>query len=427
MRAFTMRCVAAILAGAIVLSSGAAGLARAHAEAPATTYTISIDKAMWEKWGFQYPATYVFRVSAVSPEAKAERRDGPSGEWTPLAVRTADDLFSGIECVRWDAAQGRAYVSVGFHTANTIELRLAGVGSAEFDSTAAYYDHRKAAYTLSNDNWGRLATANPGAAWQGPTNDASDKYQAAVHVCRGFHLPLSIAINSHMAGGPAMWQRMQEELHPGELAWEPAIHTRTHPCSVHAYEADGYQAQILGCRDDILKNLSNIPYGQHVFEYILPCGYHDDRLAATAAREFLFLRPYNGHDNPASTVFAAWNGKYGYFDGAGYETKSYDSVLQRRRPQGRYYAHDVALLNAAFDAVYEKEGIFYAMWHSDRYENSVIHDPRPGVDGTAGSTLIQHLAYVANRKDVWYVANGWLYSYRYVADHARVAAGRDER
>jgi S-adenosylmethionine synthetase len=29
---------------------------------------------------------------------------------------------------------------------------------------------------------------------------------------------------------------------------------------------------------------------------------------------------------------------------------------------------------------------------------------------------------VANRKDVWYVANGWLYSYRYVAENV-IAAG----
>jgi len=39
-----------------------------------------------------------------------------------------------------------------------------------------------------------------------------------------------------------------------------------------------------------------------------------------------------------------------------------------------------------------------------------------------GSTLVQHLAHVANRKDVWYVANGWLYSYRYVAENAQVRA-----
>jgi hypothetical protein len=35
----------------------------------------------------------------------------------------------------------------------------------------------------------------------------------------------------------------------------------------------------------------------------------------------------------------------------------------------------------------------------------------------------QHLAHVANRQNVWYVANGWMYSYRYVAERARVTPG----
>ena len=60
------------------------------------------------------------------------------------------------------------------------------------------------------------------------------------------------------------------------------------------------------------------------------------------------------------------------------------------------------------------------MWHPDRYRNSVIHDPRPPVEGAEGSSLIQHLAHVARRPDVWYVPNGWLYCYRYVAEHAQV-------
>lgn len=60
------------------------------------------------------------------------------------------------------------------------------------------------------------------------------------------------------------------------------------------------------------------------------------------------------------------------------------------------------------------------MWHPDRYSNSVIHDPRPPVEGVQGSSLIQHLAHVAHRKDVWYVANGWLHCYRYVAENAKV-------
>ena len=45
---------------------------------------------------------------------------------------------------------------------------------------------------------------------------------------------------------------------------------------------------------------------------------------------------------------------------------------------------------------------------------------RTGIDGRRGSTLMQHFAHLAGRRDVWYVANGWLYSCRYVAENARV-------
>jgi hypothetical protein len=77
-------------------------------------------------------------------------------------------------------------------------------------------------------------------------------------------------------------------------------------------------------------------------------------------------------------------------------------------------------LDTAFKQVYREGQIFYAMWHPDRYQNSVIHDVRPPVDGIQGSSLMQHLAHVAHCKDVWYVPNGWLHCYRYVAEHAQV-------
>ncbi len=35
-----------------------------------------------------------------------------------------------------------------------------------------------------------------------------------------------------------------------------------------------------------------------------------------------------------------------------------------------------------------------------------------------------HPAHVARRRNLWYVANGWIYSYRCVADRARVTPGR---
>ena len=398
-----------------VLAAGAAP------PAPNTTFVITIDSAAQKKFGFQYPATYVFQLAEASPHVRVERRNGDSGSWKALEQKKAADFFNGVECVRLDAKAGRAYVSVGFKESSTIQLKFTGARPVKFDSVAKYYDGRKSAYTLSNDNWGCNPWAHPGAPWRGITDDESDNYQAALHVCRQFHLPLSIAINSRAAGGDAVWRNMQEELDRRDCSWEPAVHGWTHPKEA-GYLIHGYKDEILGCRDDILQRLSHIPYGQHVVEHILTFGYIDETLLRTDVGEFLFLRGFNWLDNPTSNDYTPRNPQYGFYGVAGLNTKGYDTILQRREPRARYCAADVAELNVGFDRIHDTGGIFYALWHPDRFLNSVVYDPRPGVEGVRGSTLMQHLAHVANRKDVWYVANGWLYAYRYVAENARVSA-----
>lgn len=390
-------------------------------------FLITIDREAWRKFEFRYPATYVFSLADVTGNVRVCRRDAAGDTWATLAIKTCDDAPNGVECVRFDPQQRKAYVSVGFRTTPTIHLEFLGTARAEFVEIAKYYDGRKAAYSLSLDNWGCRSVARPGAVWKGPADDESDNYQAALHVCRSFHLLVSIAINSKMLGGEDVWQRMQTELDRQDFSWEPAVHARTHPCSVAAYTVNGYRPEILGCREDILGRLRHIPYGQHIFVHILTCGYQDESILQTSAGQFVFVRGYNGHDNPESVDYAAWNAKYGFYGVGGLSYKAYDAVFQSRDPAGRYYAADVQKLNDAFDQVYRTGGIIYAMWHPDRYRNSVLHDPRPGVDGVQGSTLMQHLPHVANRKDVWYVANGWLYCYRYVAEHARVQPAVGDR
>jgi len=389
------------------------------------TFSISIDQGKWEKFGFQYPVTYVFQLPAIPPDVTVRRRDRAFDPWKPLEKKTAADFFNGVECVRFDTTQNKAYVSVGFRTANTIELRFVGLPTATFDSAARYYDGRKATYTLSNDNWGCNEWAHPGAPWRGTTDDESDNYQAALHVCRSFHLPLSIAINSRSAGDEATWRIMQAELDRRDFSWEPAVHGQTHPKDAAAYAIRGYKQEILGCREDILKRLRNIPYGQYIFEHILTHGYVDDAILSTDAGEFLFVRGFNWDDNPTSIDYSPWNKKYNLYGVGGLNTKGYDTMLEKREPKGRYLAKDVAELNEGFAKTCEAGGIFYALWHPDRFRNSVLYDPRPGIDGVQGSTLMQHLAYVANRKDVWYVANGWLYSYHYVAENASVSGAKN--
>ena len=374
-------------------------------------FVISIDRTAWEKWSLQYPVTYIFDVTGAAPNARVNRRDTGADPWSPLEARPSADFFNGIECVRFDRQAGKAYVSVGFQHAPTIELQFANVGSVKFVSTAKYYDNRQAAYTLSNDNWGCNPWANPGAPWKGETDDASDNYQAALHVCRSFHLPLSIAINSRSAGGESTWQRMQEELDRQDNSWEPAVHGQTHPKDANQYSIRGYRAEVFGCRDDILQHLHKIPYGGRVYEHILTTGYVDDEILRLDTGEFLFVRGFNWLDNSTSIAWVPWNDQRRFYGVGGLNTKGYDRIMEQREPKGRFSATDVADLNKAFDQVVESGGVFYALWHPDRFKNSVLYDRRPGIDGQQGSTLMEHLAHVAN---------GWMYSYRYVAERAHI-------
>jgi hypothetical protein len=65
---------------------------------------------------------------------------------------------------------------------------------------------------------------------------------------------------------------------------------QTQPRDAAAYKVRGYRGEVLGCREDILKRLHNIPYGQFVFEHILTHGYsyryvaENSRVAARPSR-----------------------------------------------------------------------------------------------------------------------------------------------
>jgi hypothetical protein len=410
-----MHCPLSMVLALAALAAVSPGLAATPA------FRISIDADVWRKFGWQYPVSYVFHLPQGVPGVKVSRRDVPGETWALLEAKARGESFNGVDCVRYDAQARKAYVSVGFKTSPTICLEFQGAGEVEFVAIARYYDACRAVYSLSIDNWGFRPDAHPGAPWRGVDDDRSDNYQAALAVCRANGLPVSIAINTHGAGAEPFWQTLQTELDRGDRSWEPAVHAETHPCKAAAYAVRGYRSEILGCRDQLLTSLRSIPYGQFIFEHILTCGYYDDEVLSTSARQFVLVRGYNSRDNPSSVDYAAWNAEHGFYGVGGLSYKAYDRVFQSHKPEsGRYYRQDVESLDAAFETVYRAGQIFYAMWHPDRYRNSVIHDARQPIEGKQGSSLIQHLAHVAGRRDVWYVPNGWLHCYRYVAEHAQV-------
>ena len=99
-----------------------------------------------------------------------------------------------------------------------------------------------------------------------------------------------------------------------------------------AYLVRGYRSEILGCRDGLIARLRNIPWGQHICEHILTCGYYDASVLATSAGQFVLVRGYNSRDNPTSVDYASWNAEHGFYGVGGLSYKAYDAVFQRRQP-----------------------------------------------------------------------------------------------
>ena len=60
-------------------------------------------------------------------------------------------------------------------------------------------------------------------------------------------------------------------------------------------------------------------------------------------------------------------------------------------------------MNSQFDTVYNAGGIFHVFCH-------------PRSHNWTSGAIVQHLSYVANRSDIWYVGFGHLYAYHYMKE-----------
>jgi hypothetical protein len=86
----------------------------------------------------------------------------------------------------------------------------------------------------------------------------------------------------------------------------------------------------------------------------------------------------------------------------------YTQVVQRRGGAAKTERIDVATLNAKFDEVYQRGGIYNFMSHPQWLDY--------GPDGF----YERHLQHVGRRRDVWYVPMGPLYAYRTMVEKAEV-------
>lgn len=262
-----------------------------------------------------------------------------------------------------------------------------------FLSKTKYLNNARAAVVHSIDDSTRLVPA---------TIDAMDKYG----------IKSTIFVSTEQDPAPedrfftqlqirGLWPRLRQAIANGH---EIGSHSRQHPCKKpddEAFCASAYtDYEIRGSRDDILR-LTGQPY---VWSWCYPCGncatypFIQKRIAAGG---YIVARNYpnelqNGHVRPDVQDFDANAMNAGY-----------TQVVQHRNG-AKSDAIDLAALDAKFDEVLGKGGIYHFMSHPQ------------WLDFGPDAFYESHLKRVGGRRDVWYVPMGPLYAYRAIHERTEV-------
>lgn len=190
-----------------------------------------------------------------------------------------------------------------------------------------------------------------------------------------------------------LWPRLRQAVDNGH---EIGSHSRQHPCrrpDTAAFCAEAYSDyEVTGSRDDILR-LTTQPY---VWSWCYPCGHcanHDFIQKRIAAAGYIVARNYpdEPHDGHIMPDLQTWD--------TNPMNAAYTQVVQKRGGAAKTERIDVGTLNAKFDEIYQRGGIYNFMSHPQWLDY--------GPDGF----YERHLAHVSRRRDVWYVPMGPLYAY----------------
>ncbi len=198
------------------------------------------------------------------------------------------------------------------------------------------------------------------------------------------------------------WPRMQKAIDDGH---EIGSHSRQHPCKrpdTEAWCSESYNDyEVVGSRDDILK-FTKQPY---VWTWCYPCGHcanYELIQKKIAAAGYIVARNYpdEPHDGHIMPNLQTWD--------TNPMNAAYTQVVQKRGGAAKTERLDVAQLNAKFDEIYEKGGIYNFMSHPQWLDF--------GPDGF----YERHLSHLAHKRDVWYVPMGPLYAFKAIHDKTDV-------
>lgn len=335
-------------------------------------------------YGLSYPMTYTLTMPSGSADLAAYHKFSAAQEWDLIPAKTAGDFFNGIEAVRFDYANSLVYLSVAFASeSDSIYIKIANTAGQNvplgFEGLSRYYDNRDAAVTVTADDWHQYF---------------DQQFLYALSIFRKHNLWVATAIVTEWCDAQT-WQHIQTQLDSGNV--EAMAHGRNHlyaPYPDPAYE-------VTGAKTDIIENLT-LPglfrngEREYVYVWVAPYGQYDVQIdALVSANQYLVSRLV-------------------YFDERGFsfweeEKKKYAPVGVTRE-MGPLWggSNNLGDLNRAFDTAVAAGGIYHVMCH-----------PHVLADGEWSKPYTrEHLNYISNRKNLWYVSMGHLYLYHFLQDEA---------
>ena len=77
------------------------------------------------EYGLSYPITYEFSIPQDTQNLSAYKKYKNYQDWNLIEEKSKDDFFNGIDAVRFDYDEYKAYVSLGFSVvSDTIYIKI---------------------------------------------------------------------------------------------------------------------------------------------------------------------------------------------------------------------------------------------------------------------------------------------------------------
>ena len=350
-----------------------------HIATESGVHRISVDHDSHEDYGLAYPVTYRFSIPAGYSTLQAYRRHRVDEAWSPLAEMISQDLFNGVECVRFDYENNYAYISVGFADgSDDIYVKITDSDGEDVETVymeiCEYYDNRKATAVITADDW---------------NNATHPSFNVLCNMSREAGVWLTVGVITNW-NGPPVWSDIQAQLDAGYV--EVASHSRT-----HVYPSED-ESEVIGSRDDILANLTMPAHYRKGDKGYVPAWIEPGCQATALSAENCAKAKYL-----CDRACAWYNGIFGKWVHGQLYRGVVPSILSNCSAEGA----DV-VVKADFDARYAAGEIFHLQTH-----------PYP-MNETREANFRSILDHIGGRNDVWYVGLGALYMYHFVQERGMV-------